>query len=97
MYVVCHKIMNPVLLGLLLFIKILLILVITYSWLVDKSNGSGNAAFDLSTKICVSSKMKNINVKVFNMITRTNKAKTMVKHISCNCKCNFNSTIFNSN
>ena len=89
--------MNPVLLGLLLFIKILLILVITYSWLVDKSNGSGNAAFDLSTKICVSSKMKNINVKVFNMITRTNKAKTMVKHISCNCKCNFNSTIFNSN
>ena len=97
MCVVCHKIMNPVLLGLLLFIKILLILVITYSWLVDKSNGSGNAAFDLSTKICVSSKMKNINVKVFNMITRTNKAKTMVKHISCNCKCNFNSTIFNSN
>ena len=97
MCVVCHKIMNPVLLGLLLFIKILLILVITYSWLVDKSNGSGNAAFDLSTKICVSSKMKNINVKVFNMITRTNKAKTMVKHISCNCKCNFNSTMFNSN
>ena len=97
MCVVCHKIMNPVLLGLLLFIKILWILVITYSWLVDKSNGSGNAAFDLSTKICVSSKMKNINVKVFNMITRTNKAKTMVKHISCNCKCNFNSTIFNSN
>ena len=76
MCVVCHKIMNPVLLGLLLFIKILLILVITYSWLIYKCNRSGNATFDLSTKICVSSKMKDINVKVFNMITRTNNGKT---------------------
>ena len=52
---------------------------------------------DLSTKICVPSKTEEINVKVFNVITNKNKAKTMIKHISCECKCKFNSAACNSN
>ena len=40
----------------------------------------------------VSKKIKDRNVKVFNMITNKNEAKTMTKHISCACKCKFNST-----
>ena len=52
---------------------------------------------DLSTKICVPSKTEEINVKVFNVITNKNKAKTMIKHISCGCKCKFNSAACNSN
>ena len=31
------------------------------------------------------------------MITRIKEAKTLVKHISCDCKCKFNSTTCNSN
>ena len=31
------------------------------------------------------------------MITNKYEAKTMAKHISCNCKCKFNSTSLNSN
>ena len=42
-------------------------------------------------------KTKDINFKVFNMITNKNEAKTMVKHISCRCKCKFNRTTFHSN
>ena len=42
-------------------------------------------------------KTKVINVKVFNMITYKNKAKTITKHITCNCKCKLNSTTCNSN
>ena len=30
------------------------------------------------------------------MITNENGAKTMTKHISCDCKCKFNNTRFNS-
>ena len=45
----------------------------------------------------VSKKIKDRNVKVFNMITNKNEAKTMTKHISCACKCKFNSTTCNSN
>ena len=37
-----------------------------------------------------------MNVKVFNMIT-IDESKTLLKHISCACKCKFNSTACNSN
>ena len=43
------------------------------------------------------SRKKNINVTVYNIITDKNKAKTMAKHISCDCKFKFNSTTCNSN
>ena len=36
------------------------------------------------------------NVKVLSMITGINKAKTLIKDISCNCKCKFVSTTNNS-
>ena len=42
-------------------------------------------------KICVPNKTKDVNVKVFNMITNKREAKTLTKHISCDCKCKFNS------
>ena len=61
---------------------------------LDKYSGSCNA---LSSKICVPSKTKDINVKAFNMITTKNKAKTMEKHISCDSKCKFNTTTCTSN
>ena len=48
-----------------------------------------NATNDLSTKIIVPSKTKDINVKLFNIVTRINEAKTLVKHISCDCKCKY--------
>ena len=53
---------------------------------LDKSSGRRNAVDDLSTKICVLSETKDVNVTVFNMITRINEVKTLVKHISCDCK-----------
>ena len=37
-------------------------------------------------------KTKDINVKVFNMITNKNEAKTITKYILCDRKCKFNST-----
>ena len=64
---------------------------------LDKCSEQCNAFDDLSTKICVASKTRNVKVKVLNMVTRMNKAKTLVKHISCDCKCIFNSVPFNSN
>ena len=46
---------------------------------LDNSNGSYNVD-DLFTKICVPSKTKDVNVKVFNMISRIYEAKTLIKH-----------------
>ena len=56
---------------------------------LDKCNESCNV---LSSKICVSEKTKDMNVKVFNMITNKNEAKATTKHISCDCKCKLNSS-----
>ena len=58
-------------------------------------------AVDLSTKICVSSKTKNVLVKVFNMITRINEARTLIRRISWNAndwrKCISNSVTCSQN
>ena len=65
---------------------------------LDKCSGSRNV---LLPKICFpkkkTKKTKDIHVKVFNMITIKNEAKTIAEHVSCDCKCKFNSITCNSN
>ena len=50
---------------------------------LGKCSGSCNV---LLPKIFVPKEKKVINVKAFDMITNKNEAKTMAKHISCDCK-----------
>ena len=45
----------------------------------------------LSTKVYFSEKATDTNVKVFNMITNKNEAKTMTKYVSCDCSATCNS------
>ena len=46
---------------------------------LDKCSGNCNSNDDISTKICTPSKIKDINVKLFNMITNKNEAKKWQK------------------
>ena len=50
----------------------------------------------LCPKTYLPKQTKNINVKAFNMIRNKDEAKAMAGHISCDCKCKFNSTTWNS-
>ena len=59
---------------------------------LDKCDGICDTFDDLSMKVCVPSKTKDLNVTVFNMVKRMNEPKTLVKNISGGCKCKFNST-----
>ena len=54
------------------------------SW--DRSTGSCNTLDDLSGKICVPNKTQNVNLNVFNLVTRINEVKALTKHISYDCK-----------
>ena len=54
-------------------------------------------SLDKCTGICILLSQKDLNIKAFNMIINKNEAKAMTKHISCDCKFKFNSTICNSN
>ena len=41
---------------------------------------SCNSPIDLSNRVCVLNKTENLNLQVFNMITRINESKTLIKH-----------------
>ena len=44
---------------------------------------------DLSNKISVPNKTKDLNIHDFRMITGKNQSTILTKHISCECKCKF--------
>ena len=46
-----------------------------YSGNINKCSGSCNNINDSQTKLCAPDVIKNINVKVFNLISRTNKTR----------------------
>ena len=42
----------------------------------------------------VPNNVKNMNVKVFNLISGINKTRFIVQHESCECKCGLNKSLF---
>ena len=63
---------------------------------LDRCVESCNTMNDLSNKVCIPNKTEDLNLRVFNMITRINELKTLAKHISCECKRKFDVTKCNS-
>ena len=52
---------------------------------------------DLSDRICTPNKRENVNLNVFNTMTRINEPKTLTKHTSCKYKYKVDGRICNSN
>ena len=48
---------------------------------LDICVGSCNTLKDLSDKVCVPNKMKDLNLSMFNMITKINESKTLTKQL----------------
>ena len=55
---------------------------------LDRCVANCNTLNDLSIKICIPNKTEDLNLSIFNIITGIDKSKTLLKHISCECKCN---------
>ena len=64
---------------------------------LDRCVGSCDILNDLSIKVCVPNKTEDLNLSMFNMITRINKLKTLTKHVSCKSKCKLDGRKHNSN
>ena len=60
-------------------------LFLLYSIKVNKCSGNSNNINDPYAKLCVFSVVKNINVKVFNLMSRTNETKHIKWHETCKC------------
>ena len=67
-----------------------------YSIEVNKCAGSCNIINDLYTKSCIPGVAKNINDKVFNLMSRTNKKRHIKRHETCKCKCRLDASACNN-
>ena len=66
-----------------------------FSIKINKSSGTCNNINDPYAKMCVSGVVKNVNVKVFNLVSRTNETRHIKWHEMCNCKCRLDGSVCN--
>ena len=67
-----------------------------FSIKTNKCSGSCNNINYRYGKVCVPDVVKNLNVKVFNLISRTNETRHMEWHGKCKCKCKFGANVCNN-
>ena len=61
-----------------------------------KCSGSCNNINDPYAKLCVPDVVKNINIKVFNLMSRTNETRHIKSRKTCKCKCRLDASVCNS-
>ena len=61
----------------------------------SKCSGNCNNINDPYAKICVPDVVKDLIVKVFNLMSRTNETKKIKWHETCKCECRLNSIVCN--
>ena len=61
----------------------------------SKCSGSCNDINDPYVKICHPDAVKDLNVKVFNLMSRTNEARHIKWHETCKCKCRLDASVCN--
>ena len=62
----------------------------------NKCSGNYNNINDPYARICVPDVVKNLNVKVFNLMSRTNEARHIEWHETCKCICKLDRIICNN-
>ena len=67
-----------------------------FSIKVSKCSGNCNNINNLYAKICVPDVIKDLNVKVFNLMSRTNETRFIKWHEKCKCECRSNAIICNN-
>ena len=67
-----------------------------FSVKINRCRGNCNSINDPYAKIYVPDIVKNLNVKVFNLMSRTNETRSIKLHETCKCICRLNKIIFNN-
>ena len=68
----------------------------TFSIKTSKCSGSCNNINDPYAKICVPNAINGLNVKVFNLMSRTNETRHIKWHETCKCKCRLDASVCNN-
>ena len=67
-----------------------------YSVKINKSNGSCNNINNPCAKMYVPDVAKNMNIKVFNLMSRTNETRYIKFHVTCVWKCRLDASVCNN-
>ena len=67
-----------------------------FSVKINRCSGNCNSINDPYAKICVPDVVKNLNVKVLDLMSRTNETRSILLHEICKCICRLNKTICNN-
>ena len=67
-----------------------------YSIKINKCKGTYNTINDPYAKLCVPDTFEKTNVKVFNLMSRTNETRHIEWHKTCKCKCRLDASICNN-
>ena len=59
----------------------------SFSVKINRCSGDCNSVNDPYAKICVPDVVKNLNVKVFDLMSRTNETRSIKLHETCKCIC----------
>ena len=67
-----------------------------FSVKINRCSGNCNSINDPYAKICVPDIAKNLNIKVFNLMSRTNETRSIKLHETCKCICRLNKIVCNN-
>ena len=67
-----------------------------YNAKISKCSGSCNNINDLYSKMFIPDITKNINLKVFNLMSRTNETRYIKFYKTCKCKFRLNASVYNN-
>ena len=67
-----------------------------YSVKISKCSWRCNNINDPYAKMCISDVVKNIDLKVFNLISKTNETRYVKLHETCKCKCRLDASVCNN-
>ena len=68
----------------------------TFSVKINRYSGNCSNINNTYAKICVPGTVKYLNVKVFNLMSRTNETRSIKSHETCKCICRLNKIICNN-
>ena len=67
-----------------------------YSIKINKCKGSCNTVNDPYAKICAPDNIKNTNIKVFNLMSKTNETRYIKWYKTCKCICRLDASVCNN-
>ena len=67
-----------------------------FSIKTSKCSGSCNNINDTYANMCVPDVVKNLNVKVFNLMSRISETRHIKWHETCKCKCRLDTSVCNN-